>query len=236
MAHGEASSFKNRAHRPGGDGESSPRGGRSILYGPWGGIILQENRAHRPGETGSPAQGVVGASFMAHGEASSFRKTGHTGLGGRGFQPRGWSEHPLWPMGRHHPSGKPGTPAWGDGESSPGDGRSILHGPWGGIILHKPGTPAWGGRGVQPRGWSEHPSWPMGRHHPSKTGHTGLGGAGSSAQGVVGASFMAHGEASSFKNRAHRPGGGRGVQPRGWSEHPSWPMGRPIKLCSKQAW
>ena len=33
----------------------------------------------------------------------------------------------------------------------------------------------------------------MGRHHPSKTGRTGLGGTGSPAQGVVGASFKANG-------------------------------------------
>ena len=39
-AHGEAAVSKNRAHRPGGDGESSPWGGRSILQGPWGGSIV----------------------------------------------------------------------------------------------------------------------------------------------------------------------------------------------------
>ena len=38
-AHGEPSSSNNRAHRPGGDGESSPGGGRSLLQGPWGGVI-----------------------------------------------------------------------------------------------------------------------------------------------------------------------------------------------------
>ena len=113
---------------------------------------------------------VVGVSFMAHGEASSFKNRAH----------------------------RPG----GDGESSPGGGRGILHGPWGGIILQEPGTPALGGRGVQPRWWSGYPSWPMGRHHPSRTGHTGLGGTGSPAQVVVGVSFTAHGEASSVKNRA----------------------------------
>ena len=174
MAYGEASSSKNRAHRPGGDGESSPGGGRSILLGPWGGIIFQI----------------------------------------------------------------PGTPAWGDGESSPGGGRNIRQGPWGGIISQKPGTPAWGGRGVQPRGWSEYPSGPMGRHYLPNTGHTGLGGTGGPAQGVVGVSFRAHGEASSSKNRAHQPGedgksspgGGRSIL-QGWAVCPVGPVGRQSSRC-----
>ena len=255
-AHGEASSSENRANRPGGDGESCLGGARSLLQGPWGGVFF--------GEPGPPA------------------------WGGRGVQPRGWSEPPSRPMGRRHlrrtgPTGLGGTgsPAQGvvgasfkahgeasssenranrpggDGESSPGGGRSLLQGPWGGVFFGEPGPPAWGGRGVQPRGWSEPPARPMGRHHLRRTGPTGLGGAGSPAQGVVGASFRAHGEASSSENRAHRPGGdgesspgggrslllgpwggvtfgepgppawgGRGVQPKGWSEPPSRPMGR----------
>ena len=45
----------------------------------------------------------------------------------------------------------------GDGESSPGGGRSILQSPYGAIILQESGTPASGGREVQPRGWSEYP-------------------------------------------------------------------------------
>ena len=166
------------------------------------------------------------------------RRTGPTGLGGRGVQPRGWSEPPIRPMGRRHlrrtgPTGLgwTGSPAqWvvgasfkahgeaspsenrahrpgGDGQSSPGGGRSLLQGPWGGVIFGEPGPPAWGGRGVHPRGWSEPPLRPMGRRHLRRTGPTGLGGTGSPAQGVVGASYKAHGEASSSENRAHRPGG-----------------------------
>ena len=38
-AYGGPSSSENRAHRPGGDGESRPLGGRSLLQGPWGGVI-----------------------------------------------------------------------------------------------------------------------------------------------------------------------------------------------------
>ena len=38
-AYGGPSSSENRAHRPGGDGESRQGGGRSLLQGPWGGVI-----------------------------------------------------------------------------------------------------------------------------------------------------------------------------------------------------
>ena len=38
-AYGGPSSSENLAHRPGGDGESRPGGGRSLLQGPWGGVM-----------------------------------------------------------------------------------------------------------------------------------------------------------------------------------------------------
>ena len=87
------------------------------------------------------------------------------------------------------------TPAMG--------GRSVVPGLWGCTT----GRTGLGGWGVQPRGWSGHPSGPMGGHHLRRTGRTGLGGTGSPGQGVVGASCRANGEASSANNRAHRPGG-----------------------------
>ena len=198
-----------------GDGESCPGGGRSVLQGLWG------------------------------------RRTGHTGLGGWGVQPRGWSEFPAGPAGMDNR-------AWGDGESCPGGGRSFLQGlrgwttgptglggwgvqprgwsefpagpagidnrahrpGWMGSPAHgvvgapcrargdvEPGAPAWGGRGAQPRGCSEPPAWPLGGHLLLRTGRTGLGGTGSPAQGVFGASCKASGGPVSSENRAHRPGG-----------------------------
>ena len=51
-----------------------------------------------------------------------------------------------------------GTPAWGDGESCPGGGRSVLQGLWGG----RTGRTSLGGWGVLPRGWSECPAGPVG--------------------------------------------------------------------------
>ena len=156
-----------------GDGESCPGGGRSVLQGLWG------------------------------------RRTGHTGLGGWGVQPRGWSEFPAGPAGMdnraHWPRGmgrpaqgvvgascwacgdvEPGTPAWGDGESSPGGGRRFLQGLRGWTT----GPTGLGRTGVLPRGWSERPAGPVGMqnraHRP--------GGMGSPAQGVAGVSCRACGD------------------------------------------
>ena len=81
-----------------------------------------DNRAHRPGGMGSPAQGVVGVSCRACGDV------------------------------------EPGTPAWGDGESCPGGGRSVLQGLW----ERRTGHTGLGGWGVEPRGWWELAAGPAG--------------------------------------------------------------------------
>ena len=200
-----------------GDGESCPGGGRSFLQGLWG------------------------------------RRTGHTGLGGRGVVPRGWSEFPAGSAGTdnraHRPGGigspaqgvvgvscwacgdvEPGTPAWGDAESCPGGGRSVLQGLW----ERRTGHTGLGGWGVQPRGWWEFPAGPAEMENR--------------AQGVVGASCRACGDVEpgtlSWGDGESRPGGGRsflqglrgwttgltglggwGVLPRGWSERPPGPVG-----------
>ena len=143
-----------RDGRPGqpawGNGESCPGGGRSVLQGLWG------------------------------------RRTGHTALGGWGVQPRGWSEFPAGPAGMdnraHRPGGmrspaqgvvgvscracgdvEPGTPAWGDGESRPGAGRSVLQGLCGRRTRHT----SLGGWGVPPRGWSECPGAAVTLYRPA---------------------------------------------------------------------
>ena len=154
---------------------------------------------------------------------------------------------------------EPGTPAWGDGEPSPGGGRSFLQGLRGWTT----GPTGLGGWGVLPRGWSERPAGLMGGHLLQRTGRTGPGGTGSPAQGVFGVSCQANGGPSSSENRAHRPGGdgepcpggvrsllpsqwgaiffrepgapargGRGVLPRGCSESPARPMGGHLLLTT----
>ena len=81
---------------------------------------------------------------------------------------------------------EPGTPAWGDGESSPRGGRSVLQSLWG-WTTGRTGLGRWE---VLPRGWSEFPTGPAGMdnraHRPE--------GMGSPARGVVGASCRACGD------------------------------------------
>ena len=176
-----------------------------------------------------PAQGVVGAPCRACGDVEPGepacgdgescpggrrsvlqglwgRRTEHTGLGGWGVQPRGWSEFPAGPAGMDNR-------AWRDGESCPGGGRSVLQGLWGRRTGH---TGPWGW-GDQPKGWSEFPVGPAGidnrAHRP--------GGMGSPAHGVVGATCRARGDVE----RGAPAWGGRGAQPRGCSEPPAWPLG-----------
>ena len=140
--------------------------------------------------------------------------------------------------------GQPGAPAWGDGESCPGGGRSVLQGPWGAMFFREPGAPARVGRGVQPRGWLEFPAGPAGMDNRAHR-HWGMG---SPAQGVVGASCRARGDVEPGKpawgDGESSPGGGRsflqglrgwttgrtglggwGVLPRGCSKSPARPVG-----------
>ena len=161
QAKGGASSSENRAHRPGGDGESCPGGVRSLLPGQWGAIFFREPGAPARGGRGVLPRGVFGVSCQANGGPSSSENRAH----------------------------RPG----GDGESCPGGVRSLLPGQWGAIFFREPGAPARGGRGAQPRGCSEPPARPVGGQYLRRTGRTGLGGTGSPAQGVFGASDRTRG-------------------------------------------
>ena len=100
----------------------------------------------------------------------------------------------------------PGTPGLGGGERGPSPVGWLGH-PARPVGSHHPSKTGLGGTGAQPRGWSEPPVRPVGSHLPSKTERTGPGGAGSPAQGVVGASYKAHGGPSAPENWAHRPRG-----------------------------
>ena len=201
-----ASCSKNRAQRPGGDGESRSGGGRSILQGPCGGIIFQE--------PGTPAWGGRGVEPRGWSEYRSgplrghhLPRTGHNGQGGTGSPAQGVVGVSFRAHAEASSSKNRAHRPRGDGESNPGGGWSILQSPCGGIVFQEPGTTARGGRGVPLRGWSEYPSGPMRRHHLPRTGHTGLGGTGSPTQVVVGVSFRASAGASCSQNRAQRPGG-----------------------------
>ena len=237
QAKGGPSSSENRAHRPGGDGESCPGGVRSLLPGQWGAIFFRE--------PGAPARGGRGVLPRGCSESPArpraghlLQRTGRTGPGGTGSPAQGVigvsCDAKGGPSSSENRAHRPG----GDGESCPGGVRSLLPGQWGAIFFREPGAPARGGRGVLPRGCSESPARPMGGHllqrtgrtgpggtgspaqgcseSPARpmgghllqrTGRTGPGGTGSPAQGVFGVSCQAKGWPSSSENRAHRPGG-----------------------------
>ena len=223
-ASGGPSSSENRAHRPGGDGESCPGGVRSLLPGQWGAIFFREPGAPAWGGRGVLPRGCSESPARPVG-GHLLQRTGRTGLGGTGSPAQGVfgvsckaSGGPSSSENRAH---RPG----GDGESCPGGVRSLLPGQWGAIFFREPGAPARGGRGVLPRGCSEFPARPMGGHLLQRTGRTGPGGTGSPAQGVSGASCQGQWGAIFFREPGAPAWGGRGVLPRGCSEPPARPVG-----------
>ena len=206
QAKGGPSSSENRAHRPGGDGESCPGGVWSLLSGQGGAIFFREPGAPARGGRGVLPRGCSESPARPTGGHLLLR-TGRTGLGGTGSPAQGVLGVSCQANGGPSSSEDRAHRPGGDGESCPGGVRSLLPGQWGAIFVREPGAPARGGRGVLPRGCSESPARPRGGHLLQRTGRTGLGGTGSPAQGVFGVSCQANGGPSSLENRAHRPGG-----------------------------
>ena len=223
-ANGGPSSSENRAHRPGGDGESCPGGVRSLLPGQWGAIFFRESGAPAWGGRGVLPRGCSESPARPMG-GHLLQRTGRTGLGGTGSPAQrvfGVSCKAYGgPSSSENRAHRPG----GDGESCPGGVRSLLPSQWGAIFFREPGAPARGGRGVLPRGCSESPARPMGGHLLQRTGRTGPGGTGSPAQGVFGASCQGQWGAIFFREPGAPAWGGRGVLPRGCSEPPARPVG-----------
>ena len=252
---GGPSSSENRAHRPGGDGESCPGGVRSLLPGQRGAIFFREPGAPARGGRGVLPRGCSESPARPMG-GHLLQRTGRTGLGGTGSPAQGVfglsCQANGGPSSSENRAHRPG----GDGKSCPGGVRRLLSGQGGAIFVREPGAPARGGRGVLPRGCSESPARPMGGHLLQRTGRTGPGGTGSPAQGVFGVSCQANWGAIFSREpgalarggRESCPGGvrsllsgqwgaiffrepgapargGRGVLPRGCSESPVRPMG-----------
>ena len=80
------------------------------------------------------AQGVVGMSCKARGEAAASKSRAHR-PGGTGSPAQGVVGVSFWAHGEAALSKNRAHRPGGDGESSPGGGRSILQGPWGGTIV-----------------------------------------------------------------------------------------------------
>ena len=224
QANGGPSSAENRAHRPGGDGESCPGGVWSLLPGQWGAIFFREPGAPAWGGRGVLPRGCSESPARPMG-GHLLRRTGRTGPGGTGSPTQGVfgvsCQAKGGPSSSENHAHRPG----GDGESCPGGVRSLLPGQGGAIFFGEPGAPARGGRGVLPRGCSESPARPMGGHLLQSTGRTGPGGTGSPAQWGGRSLLPDQGGAIFFREPGAPARGGRGVLPRGCSESPARPMG-----------
>ena len=226
QAKGGPSPLENRAHRPGGDGQSCPGGVRSLLPGQWGAIFLRGPGAPAQGGRGVLPRGRSESPARPKGGGHRLQRTGRTGPGGTGSPAQGVfgvsCQANGGPSSLENRAHRPG----GDGESCPGGVRSLLPGQWGVIFFREPGAPARGGQGALPRGRSESPARPKGGgHRLQRTGRTGPGGTVSPAQGVFGVSCQANGGAIFFRERGAPARGGRGVLRRGCSESPARPVG-----------
>ena len=224
-AHGEPSSSNNRAHRPGGDGESSPGGGRSLLPGPMGGHLLQRTGRTGPGGTGSPAQGVFGVSCQAKGGPSSSENRAHRPGGDGESCPGGVRSLLPGQWGAIFLRG-PGAPARGGRGVLPrGRSESPARPKGGGHLLQGTGRTGPGGTGSPVQGVfgvscqaKGGPSSSENRaHRPGGDGESCPGGVRSLLPGQWGAIF--------FREPGAPARGGRGVLPRGCSESPARPRG-----------
>ena len=225
-AHGEPSSSNNRAHRPGGDGESCPGGVRSLLPGPMGGHLLQRTGRTGPGGTGSPAQGVFGVSCQANGGPSSSENRAHR-PGGDGESCPGGVRSLLPGQWGAIFFREPGAPAWGGRGVLPRGCSESPARPVGGHLLQRTGRTGPGGTGSPAQGVfgvscqaNGGPSSSENRaHRPGGDGESCPGGVRSLLQGQWGAIF--------FREPGAPARGGRGVLPRGCSESPARANGGP---------
>ena len=122
------------AHQPGGEGESTPGGGRGILQGLRGAIIF--------GEPGAPARGGWAVQPRGWSEPPARpmgsqhpSRTGRTGLGGTGSPAQRVAGVFFRAHGEASSSENRAHGPGGDGESSPGGVRSLLQGPRGAILF-----------------------------------------------------------------------------------------------------
>ena len=214
QAKGGPSSSENRAHRPGGDGESCPGGVRSLLPGQGGAIFFREPGAPARGRRGVLPRGCSESPARPRG-GHLLQRTGRTGPGGTGSPAQGVfgvsCQAKGGPSSSENRAHRPG----GDGESCPGGVRSLLPGQGGAIFFREPGAPAQGGTGSPAQGVFGVSCQAKGGNLLQRTGRTGPGGTGSPTQGVFGVSCQANGGPSSSENRAHRPGGDRESCPGG---------------------
>ena len=151
QANGGPSSSEDRAHRPGGDGEPSPGGARSLLPGQRGGHLLQRTGRTGPGGTGSPAQGVFGVSCQANGGPSSSENRAHR-PGGDGESCPGGVRSLVPGQWGAIVFREPGAPARGGQGVLPRGCSESPARPRGGHLLQRTGRTGLGGTGSPAQG------------------------------------------------------------------------------------
>ena len=146
-------------------------GTRGSGLGTMGGHHLQRTGRTGPGGTGSPAQGVVGASCKANGGPLSSENRAHR-PGGDGGLAKGVFGASCKAYGGPSSSENRAHRPGGDGESSPGGGRSLLQGPWGAIIPPDARLLAMGQDVASPSrdGHYGAAAYPLDSHRPSGSG------------------------------------------------------------------
>ena len=117
-ANGGPSALENRAHRPGGDGEPSPGGVRSLLQGQWGAICFREPGAPAWGGRGAQPRGCSESPVRPMG-GHLLQRTGRTGLGGTGSPAQGGGRSLLQGQWGAICFREPGAPAWGGRGAQP---------------------------------------------------------------------------------------------------------------------
>ena len=223
-AHGEASSANNRAHRPGGDGEPSPGGVRSLLPGQWGATFFREPGAPARGGRGVLPRGCSESPARPMG-GHLLQRTGRTGPGGTGSPAQGVFGSSCQGQWGAIFFREPGAPAWGGRGVLPRGCSESPARPVGGHLLQRTGRTGPGGTGSPAQGVfgvscqaNGGPSSLENRaHRPGGDGESCPGGVRSLLPGQWGAIF--------FREPGAPARGGRGVLPRGCSESPARPVG-----------
>ena len=129
QANGGPSSSENRAHWPGGDGESCPGGVRSLLPGQGGAIFFREPGAPARGGRGVLPRGCSESPARPMG-GHLLQRTGRTGPWATGSPAQGVFEVSCQAKGGPSSSENRAHRPGGDGEPSPGGVRSLLPGLW----------------------------------------------------------------------------------------------------------
>ena len=224
QANGGPSSSENRAHRPGGDGESCPGGVPSLLPGQWGAIFFREPGAPARGGRGVLPRGCSESPARPVG-GHHLQRTGRTGPGGTGSPAQGVfgvSCQGQWGAIFFR---EPGAQARGGRGVQPRGCSESPARPRGGQYLRRTGRTGPGGTGSPAQGVfgascqaSGGPSSSENRaHRPGGDGEFCPGGVRSLLPSQWGVIF--------FREPGAPARGGRGVLPRGCSESPARPMG-----------